>query len=719
MSTGGAVELRFVGAERRPEFKSSAGKTFTVSSTGALTLDVWTHVAASYDSVSNEVLVYIDGVEDGDGTAVGAGPVTFGANLSIGSRDAAFYLPGSLFDARIYARVLTPTEIATLADWDTLGDVDLLTDASLLGHYDLQGNEYDRSGNGHHLTLTGTAGTMRATDSTVKYSFPNTFGYSAGIDKHDTWEKGSDSGTITLSPSSITLANSPNGAYVKYFIGATTLDTVTLEFDYSGFSVTNGAHVSDDLKIKFSDHSSGGPVATIEKEAASSGHISVTASPVTDDGYIAFLVSVITGGASLSIVIKNLSVKINGVPFEGVLVPRDDSDTANDVLGSPLDYDGRAPYDGALGGLPHITFNGSDEYASRASSILSAPASGFTLSFWMNYTANGTLFADGYDDDRAIRLDVRNDRFRMYVYPDGLNSSLVYTESAVVVTASELAHWVVTHNGSTEWKVYKDGVLVDTVADTNVPYTGAGLFSIGGLPWGNRVAGSLFACGVYASVLDAADIATLAAHGKPTVDAEAFWPCSERDGTTLFDATGNGNDLTINTSAIATVRGGTNTINDHNIVYGARKSSTVYIPGQLSTALAADGNALTVGPGQLPDDGTFVNRKPAAYPALLRVEDAIDLLNANEEATDEVATPNLATVEWEASAEQYTTEAADPITTESGGSCLSRRRRNRSLCPKDTGGIIWQHSVTYLRPTASASTVAAAWFPRPMARSRW
>jgi hypothetical protein len=91
------------------------------------TTGVWYHVAGVYDAQAQTIDLYVDGVLD-DGIASGAGPIPSsqqiptGVGVQLGDADAngmpagggnTFH--GIVDDVRVYARALTPAEVAALA----------------------------------------------------------------------------------------------------------------------------------------------------------------------------------------------------------------------------------------------------------------------------------------------------------------------------------------------------------------------------------------------------------------------------------------------------------------------------------------------------------------------------------------------------------------------------------------------------------------------------
>jgi hypothetical protein len=95
--------------------QASAGDTYRLTSQTPYPIDgqTWIHVALTYDGT--QMRLYINGVEE----ASGAGPPSIAMNtipLTIGAQsDGTRALKGSLDDVRVYARALSPAEVAALA----------------------------------------------------------------------------------------------------------------------------------------------------------------------------------------------------------------------------------------------------------------------------------------------------------------------------------------------------------------------------------------------------------------------------------------------------------------------------------------------------------------------------------------------------------------------------------------------------------------------------
>jgi len=93
----------------------SVGYSFELFSDGTLDCGTWTHVAVTFDDAADRAILYIDGHPVQEVVQTGF-PGNSDSSLGIG-RDGRWgdYLIGALDDVRLYDRVLTAEEVATLA----------------------------------------------------------------------------------------------------------------------------------------------------------------------------------------------------------------------------------------------------------------------------------------------------------------------------------------------------------------------------------------------------------------------------------------------------------------------------------------------------------------------------------------------------------------------------------------------------------------------------
>ncbi|MBW2973644.1 VCBS repeat-containing protein [Candidatus Woesearchaeota archaeon] len=90
--------------------------TFTVTSVSNLTLNQWTHIAATYDNSTRNMSIYFNGTLDNSAIRSAANPPTMNTNLYIGRTPdniigPHFYFNGTIDEVRIYNRTLSAQQI--------------------------------------------------------------------------------------------------------------------------------------------------------------------------------------------------------------------------------------------------------------------------------------------------------------------------------------------------------------------------------------------------------------------------------------------------------------------------------------------------------------------------------------------------------------------------------------------------------------------------------
>ena len=104
--------LGTLGTEITFGFNNGSSQEFTT--TGAnLGANNWCHLAATFDNATDQVHVYLNGIEVLSTTTT-ATPSVNSESLTIGKDAAGEYWSGSLDDVRVYNRVLCPTEVQAL-----------------------------------------------------------------------------------------------------------------------------------------------------------------------------------------------------------------------------------------------------------------------------------------------------------------------------------------------------------------------------------------------------------------------------------------------------------------------------------------------------------------------------------------------------------------------------------------------------------------------------
>jgi hypothetical protein len=107
------------------ETTTNSGLVDPTSASG-ISLNTWTHVAASWDSGSQTTKIYINGALSSSTSVPGttlstptSGPFTVAVDLNVGITHPQQELIGTLEDIRVYSRLLSAAEINTI--WATRG----------------------------------------------------------------------------------------------------------------------------------------------------------------------------------------------------------------------------------------------------------------------------------------------------------------------------------------------------------------------------------------------------------------------------------------------------------------------------------------------------------------------------------------------------------------------------------------------------------------------
>lgn len=152
------ASLRGIGVQRSVDsarfdfvMRTDGEVSSIATSSNSLVNNVWTHFTATFTSSTTGLNFYIDGVSAGtptthtDTTLTPTSISIAGNNVTSGT---ASFFEGLLRDLRVYNRVLSSSEITRVARGE------LITNG-LVGHWKLNGNALDSSGNGNNGTVTG------------------------------------------------------------------------------------------------------------------------------------------------------------------------------------------------------------------------------------------------------------------------------------------------------------------------------------------------------------------------------------------------------------------------------------------------------------------------------------------------------------------------------------------------------------------------------------
>jgi len=259
----------------------------------------------------------------------------------------------------------------------------------------------------------------------------------------------------------------------------------------------------------------------------------------------------------------------------GVYVPRDESDTANDVLGDPLDYTGKAANPGQATGSACGTFDGVDDevsFSSINSQLSKASDHSGSIRIRANDTStNQVILGSAVASNDRFYIGINSDVIRLSSY----NGS-TFTAASEAFTDTSAFHTIAWSYDSTAHTLT---ATLDGVAMTGA--LGAATASTVGTKLGRSVAN------------------TLPFNGRVCdfqITGGSRYPLSEYSGATAHDVSGNGNHGTINNATTTTGAGfwaNTQDIFHWSLAKGFTASSGVEVPALADGSADADGNTIS------------------------------------------------------------------------------------------------------------------------------
>lgn len=422
---------------------------------------------------------------------------------------------------------------------------------------------YDSSGNANHGTITNaTLSTFHATDTGVVKSYSNDVGYSDGVNylnqsnnlDSSEWTKrkvvqtsghsdpfgGNDAWLITEDTSSgyhdiynqldgITATSiktssvylKANGRTFVMIIFSTTSNSVVFDLGTCTVSSENGTTTGT-----ITDVGNGWCRCTITDTVQSIDYFQVLMQSdsstfnYTGDGSSGMYVY----GGQCEEGSEATTAQSTFGYSAGAIIPRDESDTANDIFGNVLDYSNRVKYDFDLKSSNCLTFDGVDDYV-----ICGNLGSVTEVSFYVQSVV---------DNQEIMTLDGANSG-RIYVTGDVLSFGGSLTSTAITVdgvskTASEAGVLI----NDNEWHLVVCAVSSFTADDVQLGRDASNYGNI-------RLANVKFNSG-----------------------ALAEYPLAEGAGSTVYDISGNDNHGTMTNFTLSNAWGTTQNVYHYNIREG-------------------------------------------------------------------------------------------------------------------------------------------------------
>ena len=266
--------------------------------------------------------------------------------------------------------------------------------------------------------------------------------------------------------------------------------------------------------------------------------------------------------------------------FELTVIPRDESNTTNDVLGQPLQYSGPVPRDVKLKDMPCWTGDGVDDYATGGDHGISDYP--FSICGWINLAANSrdtaicltrasspnSYFGIGHDTDGQLRFRRRN-------------STQYNTKTGYSISLSTWYHVVAIFETDTTLRMYVNGEHVFYSDSESSLAFDSDQFAIGVTSTVSPTdywEGSIADVHLYDRVLTASEVQTVF-RGGVAANPVRHYPCIENGGSTLHDLSDNAQHAVMSSGTVlATAWAATQDKYDYLVSNGWSGTTAPYDP---------------------------------------------------------------------------------------------------------------------------------------------
>lgn len=268
----------------------------------------------------------------------------------------------------------------------------------------------------------------------------------------------------------------------------------------------------------------------------------------------------------------------NGI--NALIIPRDESDTDNDVIGNPLQFVGKSPYPPQVN-VPCLAFDGTDSIVETDAVVQpSAGTDSFTFAVWSDYDFSGDEAAFGTNGSGTNHYWALADG-AMRIHIGGSSNAVTSAFCQFTNPTSTWNHFAVSWDGSAkEASFYLNGELVESAKPISTPTKWASSLCMGSRRTSSPLTmftNEMADARVYQSALSAAEIEYLynrhsgSATDPGTDDLEGRWKMQDGAGNILIDDSGNENHGTLTDFALDNAWANTtNVVEDHSINYGGQ-----------------------------------------------------------------------------------------------------------------------------------------------------
>jgi hypothetical protein len=239
-------------------------------------------------------------------------------------------------------------------------------------------------------------------------------------------------------------------------------------------------------------------------------------------------------------------------------IPRDESDTTNDIAGKALDYVGRVKYNAKLVESNAGTFDGVDDEILIGNPAELQLTSDLTISAFIKNSAASSQIIYMKGVDSTNRQVFRLDSSGKLIFAN--NTFAAQGVSSTAVNTGEWVHVAVRYTSSTKLVEYFVNGVADGSYNETTAFSGSGDASIGLFSYISAAPfdGQIFDVRIFDTAITPTQINQI--YNKSLdigVDPVGWYPLAEGAGETVYDVSGNDNHGTITNATLANTFWGT------------------------------------------------------------------------------------------------------------------------------------------------------------------
>jgi hypothetical protein len=585
VKSNGSIELQY--------YNAASQQIILTSAAGLVSTGSFYHIAATMDTATNTMTIFLNGTVVGTQSMNGA-IKTNSAAVTLGQDGGTHNFNGRIDELAIFERALSSSEVTAIYRANGSGFAGNTISGNLIGT-NAAGTSAIANNLGVHIESSkiNTVGGSSAGTRNVISGNSNNGVYLSGVGTEWNTIAGNYIGTNSAGTS--TLANL-NGVVISNnannIVGGTTVGFGNLISGNTNFGIQVSGENTYGTSIvgNYIGTDASGNAAV----ANTTGILLQNAGSVTLGGSVAGSGNLISGNTGDGVYITG-----NGAET-GLIGWWKANNTIDDVLGkNPATLVNGATYGTGVNGAANtaFSFNGSNQYATVADSDMLDLSSSLSVDAWINATSlshvssyNTIIAKAGGGTDRNFYLGVMNDGTIHVHYNNPAGGSGGFNSAAGLITTGTWYHVALTIdvNASTI-KLYVNGVQVASGTTNGFMASNSAPVSIGAYNGASSTFnGRIDEVGMYSRVLTSSEVADIYhanGLGKAGNTIIGNLIGTNSAGTTALGNGGNG--VIIDNSAINTIGGSTTT--ERNVIAG-NSSDGIRLIGSTSMYNTISGN---------------------------------------------------------------------------------------------------------------------------------